>query len=154
MIKDLWNKYRELISYVFWGGMTTLVNWVVYTAAVSVTSMHTSIANLIAWIAAVAFAFVTNKIFVFRSRTHEFRAVVKEAALFVGGRAFSGVVEIGGMALMTDLLGWHTAIFGIRDSVPKLVISVVVLILNFIVSKWLVFRKPAKPEETEEKPHA
>ena len=146
MIKNLWNKYRELISYVFWGGMTTLVNWVVYTAAVSLTAMHTSVANVIAWIAAVAFAFVTNKIFVFRSHARGFRAVAMEAALFVGGRVFSGVVEIGGMALMTDLLGWHTAIFGIRDSVPKLVISVVVLILNFIVSKWLVFRKE-KPAE-------
>ena len=140
-MKKLFEKYREIIEYVFWGVLTTVVNWAVYTLCVNVTAMNVTIATGIAWLASVLFAFITNKLWVFHSKDWQMKVVGKEAVLFFGSRIFSGLFEMAGMWLLVDLIGWQQSLFGIRAFAAKIIISVVVVILNYFLSRWIVFKK-------------
>jgi len=144
-IKSLLVKYKEIITYVIFGGLTTLLNWGVYTVLISFTPLKdidadVSISNGVAWVAGVLFAFVTNKIWVFESKSKEASVVAKEFVSFVGARGFTGLIEIfGPRGLM--LLGLSQTIFGIKGMVAKVTTSVVVVILNYVFSKLWIFKK-------------
>lgn len=150
---------KEIVSYVFFGVMTTIVNLAVFYltkqlfAAIGWNGVFNSIvpedskivelfsggseyldANLIAWVAGVIFAFVTNKLFVFESKSWKPSVAGKEFTGFVGARVFSLVVEMLGMFVMVTLLTWN-------ELVAKLIVGVVVIIMNYIFSKLLIFRK-------------
>ncbi|MGI6745212.1 MAG: GtrA family protein [Acutalibacteraceae bacterium] len=146
-IRDLIVKYNELIVYLVFGVLTTAVNWGIYSVLVKYFSFNINAGNIIAWIVAVVFAFVTNKIWVFKSKTTAFKLVLKEFVLFVGARALSGVIEIGGLPLLV-WLGLGQTVFGVEAFLAKIVISFVVIILNFIFSKLIVFKK--KKEDNDE----
>ena len=124
-LKDLLAKYREVISYLFFGGLTTL---------------GTNVGNVLSWVCAVSFAFVTNKLWVFNSKSWAWPAWLKEAGAFFAGRIFSGVVELGGLPLLM-WMGLDQPLLGIEGFAAKVTISVVVIILNYFLSKFLVFRK-------------
>ena len=140
-ILSLIKKYRELISYVFFGAATTFVNFAVYTLSVSVIGIDSlTAANLISWVVAVTFAFFTNKLFVFGSSSLSTRTLLREGIAFFGTRAFSGAVEV----LLPEQLVWlglDAALLGVEGSLAKLVVSIAVIILNYVFSKLLVFRK-------------
>lgn len=146
-IRDLIVKYNELIVYLIFGVLTTAVNWGIYSVLVKYFGFNINAGNIIAWIVAVVFAFVTNKIWVFKSKTTAFKLVLKEFVLFVGARALSGVIEIGGLPLLV-WLGLGQTVFGVEAFLAKIVISFVVIILNFIFSKLIVFKK--KKEDNDE----
>ncbi|HOD02968.1 MAG: hypothetical protein BWY46_00751 [Firmicutes bacterium ADurb.Bin300] len=146
-IRDLIVKYNELIVYLVFGVLTTAVNWGIYSVLVKYFGFNINAGNIIAWIVAVVFAFVTNKIWVFKSKTTAFKLVLKEFVLFVGARALSGVIEIGGLPLLV-WLGLGQTVFGVEAFLAKIVISFVVIILNFIFSKLIVFKK--KKEDNDE----
>ena len=132
-IGELFNKYRELIVYVFFGGLTTLVNWVTYGLLTGIfDSLNLSVANSIAWIISVVFAFFTNKFWVFEHKSDEH--ILREFVTFFGARALSGLVEIGGFALLVDLCKFN-------DWVVKIAIAVFVVIFNYVLSKFLIFKK-------------
>lgn len=137
MGKELWKKYKEIIVYLFFGVATTGVNWVVYALLVKVLPM--TIANTAAWAAAVLFAFVTNKWFVFESRSLEIRALLKEFGMFVSARLLTGVIEIAGLPFLY-YLGFQQSLFGVEGFLAKALLSVLVVILNYIFSKILVFK--------------
>ena len=139
-IKSLLLKYREVISYLFFGVLTTLVSWCTYALFVGMLHMNVNVGNILSWICAVSFAFVTNKLWVFQSRSWKRSLWLKEASAFFGGRIFSGLVELGGLPLLIKL-GLDQSLFGIEGSAAKLVISIVVTILNYVISKLLVFQK-------------
>lgn len=130
-------RFKEIISYVFWGGITTIVNWIVYAFFVELLSVSPSVSNVIAWIAAVAVAYITNKLFVFENKS--WRNVSKEIAMFLSARIFSGVIEIAGMPVMLSLLNWG-AFLGVDGFGEKLVLSVIVIILNYFFSKYFIFK--------------
>lgn len=133
-LKNLYTKYREMISYLFWGVMATVVNWVVYFPLEKLFHINYLVANVIAWIAAVVFAFFTNRVFVFRSERHGAKAVLIEFFSFVAARLFSfGCEEL----LM--FLGGDVA--HINTDVVKIAVAVIVVILNYVFSKLLIFRK-------------
>lgn len=133
--KKYFLKYKELISYLFWGCMTTLVNYVTYFVCRKIFgSENYLVCNLVAWIVAVAFAFVTNKIFVFASRSWEKKLVIKEAWQFLSARIFSGVLDMAMMWLFVSLLGFS-------DVPIKIISSIIVTVLNYIFSKLVIFRK-------------
>lgn len=134
MIKRLFEKYKELISYVFWGAATTAVNYCVYFLCTQLFRVHYLVSNVLAWVAAVAFAFVVNKLFVFASKSWAWRRTVSELWKFVSARVLSGVLETGILFLFVELLK-------LPDGPVKVAAGVLVIILNYAVSKWLIFKK-------------
>ena len=133
-IKALASRYRDIIVYLVFGVLTTAVNYIVYLPCYNVLGLSGSASNAIAWVGAVAFAYLTNKPFVFRSHDWSAKTVVPELTKFVGCRVGSGVLETAIIFLTVDLLGWN-------GNVMKLLTSVLVVVLNYIGSKLLVFKK-------------
>lgn len=139
-IRSLLIKYREIISYLFWGVATTCVSWGSYTVFAGVVNTSIWLANILSWIFAVAFAYVTNKIWVFQSKSWKRDVIIRELGLFVSTRFATGLFEI----IMVPLLvyaGMDQPIFGIKGAVSKVVVSFLVVILNYIFSKLVIFNK-------------
>lgn len=134
VIKDLWNRYREIIIYLVFGVMTTVVNYAVYLPLYNLAGYSATLSNMIAWVVAVLFAFLTNKPFVFQSHDWSALTLLAEGAKFVGCRITSGAIETLLLFLMVDTLGMNGNIW-------KLICAVVVIILNYIGSKLIVFIK-------------
>ena len=132
-IRDLIEKYWDIVSYLFFGVCTTIVNYLIYIPCYNFMGMSATVSNMIAWVVAVAFAYLTNKPFVFKSNDWSSKTVIPELAKFIGCRVGSGVAETLILLLTVDLLGWNGNIW-------KLVTQVMVVILNYIASKLLVFR--------------
>ena len=130
---NLLKKHREPLLYVLFGVLTTAVNYVVYLPCYNVLGLSGSVSNVIAWVGAVTFAYLTNKPFVFRSHDWSAKTVIPELTRFVGCRIGSGVLETAIIFLTVDWLGWN-------GNAMKLLTSVLVVILNYIGSKLLVFR--------------
>ncbi len=133
-IKNLILKYWDILSYLFFGGLTTLVNFLVYFPCYNYLGLSATASNVIAWAVAVAFAYLTNKPFVFRSHDWSWKTVGPELAKFVGCRIGSGLLETAAIFLTVDLLGWN-------GNLMKIILAVVVVILNYVASKLLVFKK-------------
>ena len=93
--KRLLLKYKEVIMYLIFGVATTLVNWVVYSLLMKTSAVNMTISNAIAWFTAVVFAYITNKLFVFESKSWNVAEVWKEVVKFFGARITTGVIEIG-----------------------------------------------------------
>jgi putative flippase GtrA len=133
-IQLIFGKYRETILYIVFGVLTTLVNYLVYFPFFNLLCFSAAASNIIAWCAAVVFAFVTNKIFVFCSNIWHIKVVLAEAFRFFLCRVFSGLLETGLLFLTVDFLQWN-------GNSWKIVLSVVVVILNYFASKVFVFAK-------------
>ena len=133
-VLDFLKKYEEIISYLFFGGLTTLVNYAVYLPCYNWLYLSGALSNVIAWVAAVAFAYLTNKPFVFKSHDWSMKVVLPELTKFIGCRVGSGLVETAIIFVTVDLLGWN-------GNVIKLITSILVVVLNYVASKLLVFRK-------------
>jgi putative flippase GtrA len=136
-IRPLIEKYWDILSYLFFGVLTTAVNYVVYLPCYNLLHLSAAVSNAIAWVAAVAFAYLTNKPFVFKSYDWSLKTVLPELAKFVGCRVGSGALETAILFLCVDLLQWN-------GNVWKLVTSVLVVIINYVASKLLVFTKREK----------
>ena len=128
------HKYWDVIVYLIFGVLTTLVNYLVYYPCLNLLNLSATVSNIIAWCFAVVFAFVTNKPFVFRSNDWSLKTVVPEAAKFVGCRVGSGVMETAILFVAVDLL--HGS-----GNLWKILTSVLVVVINYVASKLLVFRK-------------
>ena len=133
-IKALIEKYWDILSYLFFGGLTTVVNYIVYLPCYNYLGISAAVSNVIAWVVAVAFAYVTNKPFVFKSHDWSLKTVGPELTKFVGCRIGSGLLETALIFLTVDWLGWN-------GNVMKLILAVVVVLLNYIGSKLIVFKK-------------
>lgn len=137
-MKHLVRKYKEVLLYLFFGVTTTAVNWCVY--AVTHRLLGITAGNAVAWVVAVVYAFVTNKVFVFESKSFAPGRLLGEAAKFFSARALSGVVEVFAPgALMA--LGVDHALFGLEGGIAKALVSVLVIVANYVLSKWVVFAK-------------
>lgn len=137
---DLIKKYKEIILYVIFGAATTAINWIVYTVCIKVFSIEMTLSNALAWIIAVLFAFVTNKIFVFESKDKSLGTILKEGVSFFGSRVATGVLEIFLPTLLFKI-GLDQSFLGIDGFWAKAFVSVLVIILNYVFSKLIVFRK-------------
>lgn len=133
-LKELFEKYYDLITYLVFGVLTTAVNYIVYLPCYNLLGLGASISTVIAWVAAVAFAFLTNKPFVFRSHDWSAKVVLPELVKFVETRVGSGALETLILFVTVDCLRWDGNLW-------KLVTSVVVVVLNYVGSKLLVFKK-------------
>ena len=121
---------RELVLYVVFGAFTFLVNIVTYFLFESVMGINYLVSNVLAWFFSVLFAYITNRTWVFESKSAE---ILKEMSLFFGGRIFSGVVDTVLMYLFIDVL-----VLG--NTFSKIVVQIIVIVLNYVFSKLIVFK--------------
>lgn len=137
MILQFLKKYRQILLYLFFGVTTTAVNWCIYTACHALLGM--TAANAVAWLGAVVYAFVTNKLFVFESKSLKAKVLLAEGLKFFAARGLSGVVEV---FLPTGLfaIGLEQSLFGIPGGVAKALVSGLVIVMNYVLSKFLVFQ--------------
>lgn len=157
--KSLFNEYREIISYIFFGVLTTIVSFATYylfrfvfpdensvpgflrwtfnLTAVFSTESATVLPVLLSWVCAVVFAYITNRIWVFESKAKGF-GILSEFLKFCGARVLTLFVDLLIMFLMVDLTGISGALW---EFFAKVISNVFVLVLNYILSKLLVFRK-------------
>ena len=139
-LKELYLKYKEIINYIIFGGLTTITNFVVYFICTKLFSIDEVISNGIAWFLSVLFAYVTNKIFVFESKTHGIKELVEMSSFFLA-RVLSGICcDVGTFALMVK-------VFAINDVVAKIVTQVMVIVMNYVLSKLVIFKKTSNKEE-------
>ena len=128
-------KYKEVISYLIFGVLSTLVNFVTYFIFAKLIGLDEIVSNIIAWIVAVLFAYTTNKIFVFESKNTSKSQTLKELISFLLARIFTLVLcDIAIFALLTKVL--H-----INDLITKLITQVLTIIINYVFSKLVVFKK-------------
>ena len=133
-LKALFLKHYDILVYLVFGVLTTAVNYIVYLPCYNLLHLSSAVSNVIAWAVAVAFAYVTNKPFVFHSHDWSLGTVVPELTKFVGTRLGSGGLETLILLIFVDCLHMNGNLW-------KLLTSVLVVVLNYIGSKLLVFRK-------------
>ena len=140
----LWERFvnRETISYVIFGVLTTLVDWAVYRIA-RWPGYSVALSTAVSWASAVLFAFITNKLFVFRSRALGMAALAREFISFVSCRAFTGVFTIVFMVAVVDWLGWN-------EWLGKIAVSAISLVMNYVFSKLFIFRKSENRDHSAE----
>lgn len=156
-LRGLLQKHREFLLYIVFGVLTTVVNYIVYFLCKGLGFSY-SPATVLAWIVAVVFAYVVNRVWVFQSRAYGARAVAREAALFVGARLFSLVLELAVMFVGMDLLhagSFVLAAFGrtlpAGEFITKTVAQVIVVLTNYVFSKLVIFRRKKSEPETQPK---
>lgn len=132
MIMKKWIN-NQAVRYIFFGGCTTLVNLVMYYLLRTVLGIDIVTANTAAILTAIAFAYVVNKLFVFEHRASSVKALLKEAGGFIGMRLGTMLIEILGVLLLS-------CIWGVNDMAAKLVLQVVILVLNYLISRFVVFK--------------
>lgn len=137
-IKELYVKYKEVINYLVFGGLSTVVNFVSYFIAARIFGIDEVVSSGISWFCAVLFAYITNKLFVFESKTENLKDTLIEMIKFFLARVLSGALcDVGTFALMVK-------VFNINDILSKFVTQVMVIIVNYIFSKLLIFKKVKK----------
>lgn len=130
-MKNIIQKNKEIIMYLVFGVLTTVVNIVVYYIFSNLLHMNYLFSNAMAWFLSVLFAYVTNRKYVF---IHKNNQIIKEAISFFGSRLATGIMD---MVLMWFLVNFNI----VNDVVAKVVVNVIVVILNYILSKLVVFKK-------------
>lgn len=139
-MKELLKKYKEAILYLVFGVATTAVNLGVYYVATAFLAIPESASNVIAWFGSVIFAFITNKLFVFESKSWAWKTALKETVSFFGSRILSLVIDVALFELLIRI-GLNQTLFGSPGFLAKIIVNVVVIIVNYVLSKLIVFRK-------------
>lgn len=123
----------EGMRYLIIGGCTTLVNLVVFTILCRAVHLNVNVANFISIVVAIIFAYITNKLIVFRSHCSSFGELVGECARFIGARIATMIIEVGGVFLLYNVLHQN-------EMIAKLATQVLVIIGNYFISRFIVFR--------------
>ena len=134
MLKALLQKYSNVLIYLLLGALTTAVNYAIYFPLLNIFKLSAVLSNCIAWAVAVLVAFLTNKPYVFKSLDWSLSVVIPEFLKFVVSRLASGALETGFLFITVDLLS-------INGNIMKLLISIVVVIANYLTGKLIVFKK-------------
>lgn len=137
-IWDLYKKYQEAIDYLFWGGIAFVLSMVLFWVFASLLGWNEVTANNVDWVICVLFTFVTNKLFVFRSKSENAKALGKEFVEFVLARVFTLVLEDIIIFIGCNLMGYDN---GIGQIVVKLIAQFVVIVSNYFLSKLWIFKK-------------
>lgn len=132
-LKELIKKYEELIKYFIIGVITTIINYGIFAVLTSIINLDIHVSNIIAWIVSVIFAYFTNKIFVFESKSFKLEVIGKEMLSFGAARVFSLVLEEIILYIFVNLLNMNQLLI-------KLIANVVVMIVNYVLSKFIIFK--------------
>lgn len=130
---------KELVLYVVFGALTTAVSFVSYYACNTMLGIHYLASNIVSWILAVLFAYITNKLFVFESKGLSKKELAREFFAFIAARLVSLGMEEAGLWLTIGALHWN-------ENLAKLIMQVVVVIANYVFSKLFIFKKTAVEE--------
>jgi putative flippase GtrA len=131
---ELFRKYQDVISYLFFGGCSTAVNVLSYGFFSHVVRMGTVVSSSASWIVTVLFVYVTNRKWVFHSEAEGAGEIFREFVYFMVCRLATGVLDVAIMWFSVDVLG-------LNDLVMKLVSNVIVIVLNFVASKLIIFKR-------------
>ena len=149
-LKAIYKAHKEGILYLIFGGLTTVVNLTVFELFTRLLgSERYLITNVIAWFAAVSFSFVTNKIWVFESKSWNLRILTKEVFSFFAARVLTLGIEVAGLYFFVDILSFSEISFKLfsfeigGELIAKGLIAVVVVVINYIISKLVIFKKKA-----------
>ncbi|MFW6679563.1 GtrA family protein [Lacrimispora sp. AGF001] len=132
-IVRLINKFRDIISYVIFGVLTTIVNVITYWIAVHLFLLPVMIGTILAWTIAVSFAYITNRKWVFHSRAKGIKAIIRELFSFFACRLATGAVDWLCMFICVDILKYN-------DVIIKIAANILVIVLNYIASKLIIFK--------------
>lgn len=133
-IIELMKKYKSFVAYAVFGVFTTIVNIVTYNVCYVNLEFSNTISNIIAWVLAVTFAYLTNKVWVFDSKSWKWEVLRREVPAFISCRLATGVMDLVIMFVAVDLLGWHAMLM-------KLLSNILVIISNYVFSKLVIFKK-------------
>ena len=138
-LADWYREHKEGMRYLIFGGLSTIVNIVTYIVCAKIIlsgidneGLIVNISEIVAFIAAIIFAYITNKLYVFNSKTNSLKELMREITSFIGCRIFTEVISI----VMMNMTIW----FSINDVFMKIVSNIVVIILNFVFSKIIIFK--------------
>lgn len=153
IVIQLIKEKHEIISYLFWGFMTTIISWGSYSLFVywgrdnqrEILGMSFNIflSNTASWICAMTFAFMSNKLWVFKSKSWRISVFLPECWKFVSTRLLTGVIEVIAVPLLVSL-GINQSLFGVEGGISKLIVSILVVILNYFFSKFFIFKSISK----------
>ena len=139
-LEPFYRKNKEVLMYLFFGALTTLVSIVTFWLFGTVLGMHELLANVLSWVFAVTFAYLTNRVWVFESKASTSQEVLREAAGFFAGRLLTLGFETAVLAVFVTWLG-------LPEMPVKILATIGVLVLNYLISKLFVFRKNEEEEE-------
>ena len=134
IFNPFYKKYKEQLLYLFFGFCTFMVSLIIFTIGCYNFNLEEITSNNISWVIAVLFAYVTNRTWVFTDKAHNFKGVLKEIFAFFAGRFFTLLVENGIIYVFITMLGFNRIVI-------KIIGQIVIIILNYIISKWLIFKK-------------
>ena len=133
-ILGLMKKHKSFIAYGVFGVFTTIVNIVTYNICYNNLGISNTISNIAAWILAVTFAYLTNKVWVFDSKSWKWEVLRREVPAFISCRLATGILDIVIMFICVDIMGLHALLM-------KVISNVLVIILNYVFSKLVIFKK-------------
>ncbi len=139
-ITDWYRLHKEGMRYLVFGGLSTVVNILIFMFFQNLIGFSTTISNIIAWIVAVLFAYITNKLFVFYSESNNIINLLKEIASFLGARIFTLIIETIYLNITIDYFNFNSILM-------KIISNIIVIILNFIFSKIFIFKNNSKLKE-------
>ncbi len=134
MFKSLYHKYKEIILFAFFGGLTTLVNVVAYFISSRLCRLNVIASTIIAWALAVLFAYITNRKYVFQSKNTTVKSVTMEFGAFISSRLLTGLLDLAIMYVFVKLLDQN-------DVVIKIISNIIIIISNYLLSRLLVFKQ-------------
>lgn len=132
--EPFYKKNKEILLYLFFGGLSFLVSISTYAAFNIGMHMNALVANVLSWVITVLFAFLTNRVWVFQSPTETVREFIKQMMAFYSGRVITLVIE---EAILLIFITW----LGFNSMAVKIVAQVIVILLNYVISKLVIFRK-------------
>ncbi|MEG2348021.1 MAG: GtrA family protein [Clostridia bacterium] len=134
-IKEKMLKYKEIINYLIFGLLTTIVNFTIYFIFANFFKLDELVSNCIAWFISILFAYITNKLIVFESKPKKKTIILKQITLFVASRLLSG--------LICDIIifGFMIKVLKINDIIVKVITQIIVIVLNYLSSKLVIFKK-------------
>lgn len=133
-IFEILKSYKAVILYLVFGGITTIVNILTYAICFKVLGMENVVANIIAWLFAVIIAYITNKIWVFESKSLDIKKLLYELISFFGCRIITGIVDLIIMYIAVDEMQLNAIVM-------KIIANIVVIVSNYLASKYLIFKK-------------
>ena len=136
-LKKIYKANKQMVLYLFFGVCTTVINIVCYGLLNEILSLNNITSTILAWLVAVFFAFVTNKVYVFESQRTKTSERLSEMASFFCCRIITGVLDVVIMAITVDILKWNSLIW-------KLISNIIVTVVNYIASKFLIFKDTNK----------
>lgn len=134
LIKEILIKYKMVLLYLVYGVLTTVINFTSYYFLYDRLSVPNVPSNSIAWVFAVIFAFVTNKLYVFGSKSKELHTVMREGLTFIGARIITGLIDLAIMFIAVDINGGN-------GEISKIMSNAIVIICNYAASKLIIFKK-------------